>query len=91
MMTKKSYLYDRFFVSNQNFTTACVLIVKKSIFFVQNSIVFFISQFPGFFKFPGKVATLFFMRNIYNLYHWWTFTFLAYDNHFWAGWLIYTV
>ena len=29
MMTKKSYLYDRFFVSNRNFTAENVKIVKK--------------------------------------------------------------
>ena len=29
-MTKKSYLYDRFFVSNQNFTTEDVKIIKNS-------------------------------------------------------------
>ena len=32
-MTKKSYLYDRFFVSNQNFTTDNVKIIKNSRFF----------------------------------------------------------
>ena len=31
-MTKKSYLHDRFFVSNQNFTTEQFKILKNSIF-----------------------------------------------------------
>ena len=30
MMTKKSYLYDIFFVSNRNFTTEHIKIVKTS-------------------------------------------------------------
>ena len=33
MMTKKSYLHDIFLVSNQNFTTKHVEIVKNSRFF----------------------------------------------------------
>ena len=43
MMTKESYLYDRFFVSNRNFTTEHA----KNI------------QTLGFSRFPGKVATLY--------------------------------
>ena len=46
-MTKKSYLYDRFFVSNQNVTTEHVKIVK-----VQGFSRFFwvkFQVFPGFF------------------------------------------
>ena len=34
MMTKKFYLYDRFFVSNQDFTTKHIKNVKNSRFFV---------------------------------------------------------
>ena len=30
MMTKKSYSYDKFFVSNRNFTSEHVKILKKS-------------------------------------------------------------
>jgi len=41
-ITKVFYLYDRFFVSNRNFTTEHVKIIK----------------IPGFSRFPGKVATL---------------------------------
>ena len=52
-MTKKIYLYDRFFVSNQNFTTEHVKIVKNSRFFVQNSRFFNVffknSQIPDSF------------------------------------------
>ena len=44
MMTKKSYLYDKFFVSSQNFTTKHVKIVKNSRLFCLNS------QIPGFSK-----------------------------------------
>ena len=36
MMTKKYYLDDRFFVSNQNFTTLHVKVVKNSRFFCLN-------------------------------------------------------
>ena len=32
-MTKKSYLYDKFFVSNQNFITDNIKIIKNSSFF----------------------------------------------------------
>ena len=44
---KKSYLFDRFFVSNQNFTTENVKVIKDSF-----------SKFLKFQVFPGKVATL---------------------------------
>ena len=49
-MTKKSYLYDRFLVSNRNFTTDNIKIIKNSRFF----------QVLGskFQVFQGKVATL---------------------------------
>ena len=53
-LTKKLYLYDRFFMSNRIFTTEHVEIVKKHRFFQ----VFLVSQVPGFSMFPGKVATL---------------------------------
>ena len=33
MMTKKNYLYDRFFVSNLNFTTEHVKLLKFQVFF----------------------------------------------------------
>ena len=46
---KKFYFYDRFFVSNQNFTTKHVLDVQKSRF---------LFKILGFSKFPGKMATL---------------------------------
>ena len=36
MMTKKSYLYDRFFVLNRNIITENVKIIKNSWFFAQN-------------------------------------------------------
>ena len=57
-MMKKSYLYDIFFVSNRNFTTEHVKIVKNSKFFqVFRSKfqvfpgLFKISQIPGFTRF----------------------------------------
>ena len=62
-MTKNSY--DRFFVSNLNFSTENVKIIKNSRF------IFKISQIPGYFctncripgfsRFPGKMATLFYV------------------------------
>ena len=59
MMTKKSYLYDRFFVSNQNVTTEHVKNVQNSRFFGENSrFSRFFSKFLQFQVFPGKVATL---------------------------------
>ena len=71
-MTKKSYLYDRFFVSNRNFTTDYVKNIKNSRFYDQISrffhVFFKVFQIPGYFclncrspgfsRFPGKVATL---------------------------------
>ena len=53
---KKYYLYDRFFVSNRNFTTENVKIFLNSWFFHQNSRFF--SKYLKFQVFPGKVATL---------------------------------
>ena len=49
MMTTFFYLYDRFFDTNQNFTTEHV---KIPVF------ISFFSKFPKFQVFPGKVATL---------------------------------
>ena len=45
-MTKKTYLCDRFFESNQNFTTEHVRNVKNSRFFYAYSRFYHI--FPGF-------------------------------------------
>ena len=50
MMTKNVYLYDRFFDSNQIFTTEHVKIVKIPGFYSD-----FCSKFQVF---PGEVATL---------------------------------
>ena len=68
-MTKIFYLYDKFFELNQNFTTENVKIVKSPGFLV---ILFKFQVFPGFFclnsqilgfyRFPGKVATLYIIR-----------------------------
>ena len=56
-MTKIFHLYDRFFVSNRNFTTKHAKNVQNSRFF------FKISQTRGFLclncQIPGKVATLY--------------------------------
>ena len=61
MMTKKFFLYGRFFVSNRNFTTEYVKIVKNSRYFQG---FFKISQIPGFLAlivkfqgFPGNPDT----------------------------------
>ena len=54
MMTKKLHLCNRLFVSNRNFTTKHVKIVKNSRFFKD-----FCSKFQVF---PGKVATLFMLE-----------------------------
>ena len=66
MMTKKSYLYDNFFVSNKNFTTEHVKLLKIQGFFqifcpkIQVFPVFFfkISKTLGFSRFPSQVANL---------------------------------
>ena len=66
-MTRKSDLYDRFIVSNQNFTTDHVICSKLQVL----GFFFLIFQIPGllclnyqipgfcffFSRFPGKVAT----------------------------------
>ena len=71
-MTIKSYLYDRFYVSNRNFTTEHVKIVKNFRFFqlfVKSFSYFFFNfsnskNFQIFlpklsnFRFQGEVATL---------------------------------
>ena len=58
-MTKKSYLYDKLFVSNENFTTENVKIIKNSRFF---SKFLKFQDFPGYLclncRTLGKVATL---------------------------------
>ena len=46
MMTKKSYLFDRFFESIQNFTTEHVKIIKNSRVFVLN--FSFLGSFQNF-------------------------------------------
>ena len=59
MVTKYFYLYDKFFVLNQNFTAEHVKIVKIPgfpgflVIFVQNSRFFLNSQIPYFSRFPG--------------------------------------
>ena len=66
MMSKKFYLYDRFFESNQSFTTEHVKIVKIPGFFsdfcLEFQVFFKVSQIPGYFclncRIPGKKATL---------------------------------
>ena len=59
-MTKKFCLNDRLFVSNRNFTTEHIKVVKNSGFFVQNSRIFKVkkSQIQGFLRFADKVANL---------------------------------
>ena len=47
-MTKKSYIYDRFFVSDQIFTTEHVITAKNSRFF--QGFCSKIQVFPGFFQ-----------------------------------------
>ena len=60
MMTKKSYLYDRFFVSNLNFSTENVKIINIPGFLIKIPGYFCLNcRIPGFSRFPGKVATLF--------------------------------
>ena len=44
MMTEKSYLYDRIFLSNRNFTTNNVKIVKHSRFFLPLDITNFMMR-----------------------------------------------
>ena len=65
---KKSYLYDNFFLSNQNFATEHV---KNSRFFVFNfsNCRFFClnCQIQGFFRLPGKVTTLLDILNFSNI------------------------
>ena len=66
MMTKKNYLYDRFFVSNQNFT---IKHVKRNLisvfsrffsdFYSKCEGFFLISQIPSFSRIEGFVATLY--------------------------------
>ena len=60
MMTKKSHLYKKKIVSNQNFTTEYVKVLKNSRIldiFVQNSRLFNLNrQIPGF---PGFLVTLY--------------------------------
>ena len=67
MMTKKSYLYDRFFVSNWIFTTQNVKIVGNSRFlskFLKFKVFFCLyCQIPFFSRFPGKTATLCKIKN----------------------------
>ena len=46
MTTKKTYLYDRFFVSDKNFITEHFKIVQNSRFF---QVFFKTYQIPGFF------------------------------------------
>ena len=66
MITKKSYLYERFFVSSRNFTTEYVEIVKNSRFFKVLCSKFNVflgyfclnCQILGFSMFPVKMATL---------------------------------
>ena len=71
MITNFFYLYDRFLESNQNFTTEHVKIDKIQVFpgffsdicskFQVFPGYFCINcQIPGFSRFPGKEATLFF-------------------------------
>ena len=66
---KKSYLFDRFFVSNQNFTTENVKVIKNSRFFDQISrffqVFFKISQIPGFSRlFQPKLSSSRFFSGI---------------------------
>ena len=51
-MTKKFYLYDIFFVSNQNFTTEHVKMLKIPGFYSK------FLKFEVLFRFPDKLATL---------------------------------
>ena len=60
-MTKDFYLYERFFVSNKNFTTEHRKIIKNSRFFkvffkfFQNPGFLCLNcRIPGFSMFPGK-------------------------------------
>ena len=63
---KKSYLYDRFFVSNLNYCTEHLKIDENSRFFqifcskfqVFQSFFSINCQIPDFSKFKGKLATL---------------------------------
>ena len=64
-VTKKIYIKDRFFVSNQNFTTEHVKVAQNSRFFskflkfqVFPGFFYLNCQIQGFSMFPGKVATL---------------------------------
>ena len=62
---KKSCLYDRFTVSNGNFTTEFVKVLKNSKFFkvfskfLKFQVFSLNCQISGFSMFPGKVATLY--------------------------------
>ena len=61
-MTKKLYLYGRFFASSQNFSTKCKICLKFQVFpdflviFVQNLRFFFKNfQIPGFLAYIVKL------------------------------------
>ena len=56
MMTKKIQKQDKIFVSNRNFTTIHVKTIENFRFL---QVLFKISQIPGFYRFPGKAATLY--------------------------------
>ena len=74
MMTKKIHFYDRFFVSNQNFTTEHVKLIKFQVFFniaqipgFSKSFYCLNCQFPGFSKFQAILATLYMVPKAYNI------------------------
>ena len=72
-MSLKLYIYERFFVLNQNFTTEHVKIVQNSSFFFCLN-----CQIPGFSMFPGKVTTLF--KNGQNFFTVFNLTRIYFQN-----------